>query len=163
MASVKAFNDMMEQFLNELRQTFPEEKAVVKYQTAFDLLRKSNPRQCVNGFMASISAHSDKIMQKDDTFITEGNFEFTNEVNIGKYWNGDLSENTKAAIWQYIQTLNILGMTITSIPQETLDTIESVASQCAESMQGGGGDEKALMNSMSGLLGSLGGMFPTNK
>ena len=43
------------------------------------------------------------------------------------------------------------------IPLETLNMIENVAKQCADSMQGGGGglDEKALMSSMSGLFGGL--------
>ena len=35
MTSVTAWNDMMEQFLVELGCTFPEEKAVKKYQTSF--------------------------------------------------------------------------------------------------------------------------------
>ena len=51
MASVTAWNDMMTQFLNELKETFPEEKAVKKYYVSFDLLRKSNPKKGVQLFM----------------------------------------------------------------------------------------------------------------
>ena len=161
MASVKAFNDMMEQFLNELKQTFPEEKAIIKYSTAFDLMRKSNPRQCVNGFMESISEITNKIMAKDDSFLTSGDG-FIEDINISKYWNDDLSQGTKDAIWQYLQTLNVLGMTITSIPAEALSTIENVAAQCAGGMGGegeGSGTNDQLMNSMTALLGNLGGML----
>ena len=75
-----------------------------------------------------------------------------------------MSQGTKDAIWQYLQTLNVLGMTITSIPAEALSTIENVAAQCAGGMGGegegeGSGSNDQLMNSMTALLGNLGGML----
>ena len=45
-------------------------------------------------------------------------------VNLEKHW-GSASENTKNAIWQYIQTLYMLGTTISSIPEDTLSMIET--------------------------------------
>jgi hypothetical protein len=78
------------------------------------------------------------------------------EMHIRDHWPSGLSQATKDAIWQYLQTLYMLGTTIVSIPSDTLNMIENVAKQCADSMQGGGGlDEKALMSSMSGLFGGL--------
>jgi hypothetical protein len=159
MTSVSAFNEMMDQFMIELKQTFPEEKAIGKYYTGFDLMKKSNPRKCVNIFMDEISPCASQVMNKDESFF----FDETNklpavihEMNIRKHWTPELSSITKDAIWQYLQTLYMLGTTITSIPQDALNMIESVAAQCAESMQGGNGlDEKALMSSMSGLFGGL--------
>ena len=53
----------------------------------------------------------------------------------------------------------MLGMTITSIPSDTLSMIENVAKQCADKMQGEDGetefDEAKLMQSMQGLLGGM--------
>ena len=156
MTSVSAFNDMMEQFITELVQTFPEERGIKKYHSSFDLLRKTNPRKCVEAFMTAIAPHVTKITTKDDSFLFE-NVDFMNEINIKKHWTPELSQNTKDSIWQYLQTLYMLGMTITSIPSETLDMIESVAKKCADGMQNGGSglDEKALMSSRSGLFGGL--------
>lgn len=153
MASVGVFNDMMEQFIDELTQTFPEEKSIKKYQTAFNMLRKANPRQCVDSFMKEISPYANQIMQKDESFILGMENEFLNELNIKKHWTPELSENTKNAIWQYLQTLHILGMTITTIPAEMLSMVEGAAAKCSESMQSGSGVD--LMSSMSGILGSL--------
>ena len=160
MTSVGAFNDMMEQFLNELVSTFPEEKGIKKYQASFEIVRKANPRKCIDSFMAAISPYASRITTKDESVMTE-DISFLTQVNISKYWTSDLSQTTKDAIWQYLQTLYMLGMTISAIPAETLSMIESVASQCADKIQSGEGqlDEKALMNSVSGLLGNLGGML----
>ena len=65
-----------------------------------------------------------------------------------------MSDATKGAVWQYLQTLYMLGTTITAIPQETLSVIESVAKDCADKMQSGDGeiDEKALMSMFSSMM-----------
>ena len=159
MTSISAWNDMMTQFINELHSTFPEEKAIKKYQTSFDLLRKSNPRKCVEGYMAEVTPVQDKIMAKDESFFLDPKSiksELIKELNIAKYWTPELSQNTKEAIWQYLQTLYILGTTITMIPQETLNSIETIASDCADKMQNGGQFDPSAL---TGLISSLGGML----
>jgi hypothetical protein len=64
MASVTAFNDMMGQFLVELHKTFPDEKNIKKMLTSFDLLKSTNPRLLVDGFMKSVSPHADSISRR---------------------------------------------------------------------------------------------------
>ena len=157
MTSVTTFNDMLQQFLVELETTFPEEKAFKKYHTSFDIMRAANPRKCVDAYMSKASQYSNQIMQKDDSFFSE----FT-ELPISLYWNDSLTEGTKNAIWQYLQTLNILGMTITTIPAEMLSMVEGGAAKCAEGIQGGG-DEKSLMNGMSSLFSSMSGLLGQEK
>jgi len=156
MASVTAFNDMMGQFLVELHKTFPEEKGIKKFMTSFDLLKSANPRKCVEAYMSGVSKFATKISQKDETFFTEDikNIEFLQDLNIEEYWNEKMSEGTKNAVWQYLQTLYMLGTTITAIPQETLSIIENVAKDCADKIQTGDGqiDEKALMGMFSSML-----------
>jgi len=71
MASVTAFNDMMSQFLVELHRTFPEEKGIKKMLTSFDVLKASNPRLVVDGFMNGVSPYATQISSKDDTFLLE--------------------------------------------------------------------------------------------
>lgn len=158
MSSVGTFNDMLEQFIVELENTFPEEKAFKKYHTSFDIMRAANPRKCVDAYMTTATSYSNKIMQKDDSFFSE----FT-ELPISKYWNDDLSEGTKGAIWQYLQTLNILGMTITTIPAEMLTMVEGVASKCAESIKSGEGSETNIMSSMSSIFSSMSGLLGQEK
>ena len=158
MASVTAFNDMMSQFLVELHKTFPEEKGIKKMMTSFDILKSTNPRLVVDAYMKGVTPYADKISSKDETFLLEeiDTIDFLKDLNIKSYWE-QMSENTRAATWQYLQTLYMLGTTITSIPDDTLKMIEGIAKECADKMQndGGGIDQDALMKMMGGMLGNL--------
>jgi len=158
MTSVTAFNDMMGQFLTELHKTFPEEKSLKKYIAAFEMMSSTNPKLVVDGFMAAIAPHMDKISAKDENFFIEnaGTIDFLKDINLKNLWP-KASAGTREAIWQYIQTLYMLGTTITSIPPETLSMIETVAKQCADKLQEDGSeiDESQLMKSMQGLLGGM--------
>ena len=108
----------------------------------------------MNGF----SPHVEKVNTRDETFFLENadNIEFLRDMNIKACWP-KASEGTKAAIWQYLQTLYMLGTTITAIPPETLSMIENVAKQCADKLQTDGEelDESQIMASMQGLLGNM--------
>ena len=158
MASVTAFNDMMSQFLVELHKTFPEEKGIKKMLTSFDLLKSTNPRLVVDGYMKGVSPYADKISAKDETFLLEEieNIEFLKELDIKRYWT-KMSEGTKGATWQYLQTLYMLGTTITALPADTLSQIENIAKGVANSMQSGDGelDQDALMQMMGSMLKGL--------
>ena len=158
MASVTAFNDMMGQFLVELHKTFPEEKGIKKMMTSFDLLKTTNPRLVVDGFMTGVSPYADKISAKDETFLLKEieTIDFLKDLDIKSYWVR-MSANTKSATWQYLQTLYMLGTTIVSIPDDTLKMIEGIAKDCADKMQSGDGqiDQDALMKMMGGMLGNL--------
>ena len=158
MASVSAFNDMMSQFLVELHKTFPEEKGIKKMLTSFDLLKSTNPRLVVDGYMKGVSPYADKISAKDETFLLEEieNIDFLKELDIKRYWS-KMSEGTKGATWQYLQTLYMLGTTITAIPADTLSQIENIAKGVANNMQNGDGelDQDALMQMMGSMLKGL--------
>ena len=159
MASVTAFNDMLSQFLVELHKTFPDETGIKKMTTSFELLKTTNPRLIVDGFMKGVTPYADKISAKDESFLLEEieKIEFLKDLNIKSYWSR-MSANTKAATWQYLQTLYMLGTTITAIPAETLSLIESIAKDCADKMQTEGGeiDQDALMKMMGSMLGGMG-------
>jgi len=157
--TISAFNDMMQQFLDELVLTFPETKSFSKFQSQFKLLRKTSPRTPMNNFMESITPYANSIMQRDEKFFKEhaDSIPFLKSLDINSIWTDDLSESTKGAIWQYLQTLYILGTTISTLPAETLSMIESVAQKCASQMteNASGLDEKVLLENMSGLMSSL--------
>lgn len=126
--------------------------------TSFDLLKSTNPRLVVDGYMKGVSPYADKISAKDETFLLEEieNIEFLKELDIKRYWT-KMSEGTKGATWQYIQTLYMLGTTITALPADTLSQIENIAKGVANSMQNGDGelDQDALMQMMSSMLKGL--------
>jgi hypothetical protein len=97
-------------------------------------------------------------MAKDEKFFLENgkDMDWVSEVNLQNIWKPDLSESTKGAIWQYLQTLYMLGTTIMMFPPDTLAAIEGVAAKCAENAQSGGEiNEKALMAGMNSLLSQM--------
>jgi len=159
MASVTAFNDMLSQFLVELHKTFPDETGIKKMTTSFELLKTTNPRLIVDGFMKGVTPFADRISAKDEKFILEEieKIDMLKDLNIKNYW-ARMSPATRAATWQYLQTLYMLGTTITAIPAETLSLIESIAKDCADKMQTEGGeiDQDALMKMMGSMLGGMG-------
>jgi predicted ATPase len=156
MASVSAFNDMMGQFIAELHKGFPKESGIKKFMTSFELLRDTNPRKCVEVFMAGVGVYAGKISNKDETFITEdvSNVEFIKDLNIQALWSG-ASAKTKDAIWQYLQTLYMLGTAINAVPESTLSMIENMAKDAADKLQGGQIDEAALQKMLGGFLGGM--------
>jgi predicted RecB family endonuclease len=160
--TVSAFNDMMQQFLDELVLTFPEEKSFVKYQATFSMIRKARPRSILENYMKSIGPVATQLMEKNESFFKENSdsVPLLSDLNLAKIWTDDLSQTTKEAIWKYLQTLYILATTITALPAETLSMIESVAEKCAKQMSEEGlSSEEALMKNMSGLMAQL--MGPT--
>lgn len=142
---------MMEQFLEELVQTFPEEKAMKKYQTSFEMLRKANSRACMENYMKNVGPHANHIMRRDASFFLE-NPDVFKDFNLNSIWTDEVSETTKSAIWQYLQTLYILGNTISALPPSTLNMIEDMAKKCATDMKDGSLDASALMAGMSNMF-----------
>lgn len=159
MASVTAFNDMMSQFLVELHKTFPEEKGIKKMLTSFDVLKSANPRMVVDSFMNGVSPYASQISAKDDKFLLEEckKIDFLKDLDLASYWQR-MSANTRDATWQYLQTLYMLGTTITALPPEQMAQIEALAQGVAAKMQDEGGElnEDALMKMMGSMLGGLG-------
>ena len=155
MASVSAFNEMMANFIGELGKAFPEEKAIKKFETSFDLLRKSNPRKIVETYMAGIGPYAERISQHDSTLLDE-DIKFLNDMNMKQNW-ANASQATQGAIFQYLQTLYMIGVTITTIPADTLVAIEGWAKECAAKMESDGSAEGGL--NPDALMKMLGGML----
>ena len=61
MASVAAFNDMLTNFLGELKQCLPNEKGIDKATTALELMKSANSRKVVEVFMTGIGPLTAKI------------------------------------------------------------------------------------------------------
>ncbi len=158
MSTVAAFNDMMEQFLNELVLTFPEETAMKKYQINFELARVASPRTTLDVFMKGITPYTTMIMSKDEKFFRDhlSDIPILEEMNMAECWNDDLSGSTKDAMWQYLQTLYILGTTINMFNDETLSMIEAAAAKCAGEMKNGGGQLDA--SAISGMMSMMSNM-----
>ena len=154
MSSVQAFATTMEEFLLELKDSFPEEKKINVYYNSFLTMKKVNPRAVVDGFMSEASKCAQKIMARDESYFLDSDDKFIKDLNVQRWWTTDLSSGTKDAIWQYVNTLLILGTTITSIPANMLSSLETVAEQCASQISDSG-DSSGMLANMQAMLGGM--------
>lgn len=152
MSTVQAFNTMLKSFLEELADVFPEETQIKLFLEGFDALTALNARAPMDMFIDALTPHAQLAMAKDPSLFTK--IQFPGGIDFNRLWASDISDNTRDAIWQYINLLFLLGTTVRSMPAEMLQGIESMAQSCADQIQNGQFDLSAL----GGMLGAAGGL-----
>ena len=144
MTTTQAFSEMQMQFATDLTQTFPD----VSMPPVVD---------CPT-FLKQLGPWATQMNSKDPAFFCEQNA-FAKSWGLCEIWaRPDCSETTKQAIWQYMQSLYMIGTTMSMFPPETLSMIESVAEKCAKNMktnQNGQLDEASLMAGMNSMMAQL--------
>jgi len=144
MTTVKAFDEMMTQFLGELHTVFPEEPV------------KTGP-DCKT-FMKQVAPWAGQMTARDESFFCDEN-EFAKNLDLHVIWKrADCSANTKQAIWQYLSSLYMIATTLSMFPPETLSAIEAAAENCAKNMKLGANgqpDEASLMAGVNSMLSQM--------
>jgi hypothetical protein len=131
-SSTGTFIVMVEQFLSELTQCFPNEPKIKKFVNSFDILKKSNPKKILDLFMDKLSPYQERIMNKDETLMDDDTIALNNELNLKSIWNTPgITENTKNAIWSHLHSILMFGTTLRTIPSELMNSIESLAADYA--------------------------------
>ena len=133
MASVSAFNQTLMEFLDDLVQTFPENKGIASQKFKLEIAIKANSRIALDTIMPDLAKHASAITQRDESVLQEVQKVFP-EIDFVQLWT-EISDNTKKVIWDYINTLLMLGTTIMSIPSNMLSEIEKIAQSCVSQMQ----------------------------
>lgn len=155
MSTTHAFNQMLTNFFEELVEVFPDVPDIKAYADSLPTLISANTRKPMELFMAATAPHADAIMAKDDSLFD--NLKIAS-IDFKTLWTSDISDNTRAAIWQYVHMLFLLGTTVSAMPPELLESIESIAQGCADKMNANPGapmPDLAAMTSM--LMGGAGG------
>lgn len=111
---IKAFNNLILQFLGELIRLFPDEKDIIVFESKVNILSKTNPRMLVEEFMEYVLPYKEKIMACDeDFFLNLENLNLNKEAHQKGlsfkhlYQNSD--KRTKATIIAYFQKLIKFG------------------------------------------------------
>jgi hypothetical protein len=113
---INNFNKLFEEFLEKIISKFPYARLKTYYR-GFKILKTTSPATPANLFMAGCVDYKSQIKQRDDAFFLKDknvnerakNFgNFTEDCGLDTYWN-ELTSNTKKAIWDYIQSLFVLG------------------------------------------------------
>lgn len=148
MATIQSFNSLLRNFIEELCHAFPEDATLHMYFDGFDMLAGSNARKPLELFMEAMGPHGQHIMNKDPQLFSQP-LSLSGGIDLKTYWDSpDLSEASRQAIWQYLQTLYIMASTVSALPPEMVAAIDSIASK----VESGEVD-------LAGSLGSLTSMF----
>lgn len=114
---LKDFNNILNEFICKMSKTFPQEPKIKIYYRMFDMAKRFNPILPMRVFMGGCMLFEDQIKTRDsEFFLTHEKFvnkcvsysSFSDDMGLKNHW-GELSDSTKQNIWDYIQTLYVLG------------------------------------------------------
>ena len=111
-----AFNNLIFKFTDDLIETFPEENDFKVYKRALTILKSANAKKMCVIFKSYSQIYREKILNQDESFFLANDYSEIKEANddentveqvinkLKKYW-GELSDENKAKIWKYLETL----------------------------------------------------------
>lgn len=115
---IGAFNNQLIAFVEELAETYTEEKDLRTALDALKALKKANPKLLHTGFMEYVypDFHGPVMAEDEDTLIAKAHSALHGEhseyafayVIFDRHWTA-MSENNKKAIWNYCKVLVILA------------------------------------------------------
>ncbi len=106
----------IDNFFNDLCNTFPNNKELNIFKEKFSLLRKANSSIIVDYFVMYVYPFKQNIISKDENFFLDGGGqgEITAEAglkfrdNIKKLWVSDMSDENKEVVWKYFKVFILL-------------------------------------------------------
>lgn len=155
-STIGSFITMMEQFIDELSITFPNETKIKVYKNSLDMLKKTNPRKVLNVFLEHVGPYSQQIMNKDESVMLDDTITLNKELNLKAIWQDpSITTNTKEAIWAHLNTLLMFGTTIQSIPPGLMQGIEQLAQQYSGQMSENTLDPSMLLSGVQSMMKNL--------
>jgi len=125
--NIEYFNSTLKLFINNIVKMYPEYKENVEtYYT--DILNSDscNDDKHIKRFMRKFSDYKDKISSKNDDLFQES-ICFIKNVDFKEIWDNEKSDETiKNTIWDYLQTLFVIGETIITDSNKIKSLVENL-------------------------------------
>ena len=120
MASVSAFVSILEEFTSDIEKSFPEDEKIKNFSNIVEE-KKQTPegqKELLQMFNDGVKGDNAQLLtQKQSKFFKRSSFcRNLNLHNLSK----TMSQQSRAAIWQYLNTMYVLNTTISNIPSELL-------------------------------------------
>lgn len=128
------FNTILKEFIEKMLTTFPEEQKLKTYYNAFKISKLYSNQLPIQIFMGGCLDYTDQIKNRDaEFFINKKTFvekcvkasSFSNDIGLKDRWD-TIPEKTKKSIWDYVQTLFVLGEMYISKDQTLIDKINKI-------------------------------------
>lgn len=162
---IDEFNLTLDEFVSKLINQFPEEEKLIKYYQIYKLTKLYDKSLPIKIFMSSTLNNKEQIKNRNDNYFINDekciNFRktvaesssFSTETGLIDKWN-DLSDISKTAIWDYTQTLFVMGeMYINKIPT-AMDQINLVRENFTKNEINNIYNNKKISNSLINSLNS---------
>jgi hypothetical protein len=126
---IDKFNVLMSEFIDKMVNQFNDSDRLKNYRKAFLMFKVTSPKVPVNLFMAGTVNYKEHIKKRDENFfLTDVSIDnlskqlgnFTNDIGLAYHWNS-ITQKTKTAIWDYIQSLYVLGEIIVNKNKDLFD------------------------------------------
>lgn len=139
---------MMKQFLDAMREVFPECPYVIAYNVGFTLKTSGKTsdemeelgNEAMQRYHETMSPWYARCTRRDETLLHE-RIEFLDELDLQTKWADNLHPATKDAIWDYINELNnfccLMSWTRDIVPPNIMTAITSSATQMASKIRSG--------------------------
>ena len=113
--NIEYFNYNLKLFVNDIIKVFPDLKEeLVEYYGIILVEESSNEDKFIKRFMRKLADKKNFISQKDDKLFEES-IHILKSVDFKDLWVSEkLKDSTKQTIWDYLQTLYVIGETIVS-------------------------------------------------
>jgi len=114
---IEEFNKTIDEFINKLILQFPNEPKIKTYYSAFKVTKMYDKTMPLKIFMGGCLPFTEQIKNRDSEFFAkrktfvnrlQQSSSFTDDVGLVNYWE-NLSDKSKTAIWDYVQTLFVMG------------------------------------------------------
>lgn len=142
---IDEFNKTLDEFINKMILQFPEETKLKTYYSAYKVTRMYDKTMPLKIYMGGCLQFSEQIRNRDTYFFAKRKAfvnkiaqasSFTDDTGLVNYWE-NLSDVSKNAIWDYIQTLFVMGEMYINKDSSIVQKINSVYNNISfdESMQ----------------------------
>ena len=111
--NIEHFNSYLKLFITNIKNSFEEYSPTIdKYYKELLESETCNDDKYVKRYTTKMKKYKTQVSKKDDSIFNNDIYIFKN-INFKDIWiSGELSENNKEKIWEYLQTLFILSETI---------------------------------------------------
>lgn len=124
--NIEYFNEYMKMFVLEIKGSFPEFNDIIDgYYTELISSDSCNDDKYVKRFMRKLKDYKTQISGKD-TSMFNGELCVLKNVDFEKIFASDiLTENSREKIWEYLQTLYVLGESIISDSERVKNLVKN--------------------------------------
>ena len=108
---IQKFMETYLEFLAQLEGTFPE---LVPQLKELANQARLDPKQVIEYFIQNIQPHFWDVSCKQDNLFKQEQLYLLPEIDFTQLWKKNITPNTRDAIWKYLQSLSLMGLTYVS-------------------------------------------------